>query len=84
VRVPDLEKSRRLEHVANEEGIGISVLLPEMEPHAPGVVFRPLDEDTPPIGYGVAWSPNQTSPSLESFIEVAREVAASETPPSAA
>jgi hypothetical protein len=38
-----------------------------------------LEEDTPPIGYGVAWSATQTSPFLESFIEIAREVAASET-----
>ncbi|HZB79472.1 MAG TPA: LysR substrate-binding domain-containing protein [Actinomycetota bacterium] len=85
LEVAELEDARRLELVAEGRGIGVTGTSPGVERQAfPGVVFRPLDEDTPPIGYGVAWSPNQTSPFLESFIEVAREVAASETPPSAA
>jgi DNA-binding transcriptional LysR family regulator len=44
----------------------------------PGVVFRPLDEDTPPLGYGVVWSATQASPFVDVFVDVAREVAASE------
>jgi hypothetical protein len=72
VRVPDLEESRRLEHVANGEGIGISVLHPGMEPHAPGVVFRRFEEPTPLVGYGVAWSGTQPSPFVDSFLEIAR------------
>ena len=77
VALPILEEARRLEHVANGEGIGIAVLPPGMEPQAPGVVVRHFDEPSPLISYGVAWSGTQTSPILKSFIEIAREVAAS-------
>jgi DNA-binding transcriptional LysR family regulator len=75
VRVPELEQARRLEHVANGEGIGISVLPPGMEPQAPGVVFRHFEEPPPLISYGVAWADTQPSPFLDSFLEVAREFA---------
>jgi DNA-binding transcriptional LysR family regulator len=78
VALPILEEARRLEHVANGEGIGIAVLPPGMEPQAPGVVVRHFEEPRPFISYGVAWSGAQISPFLESFIEIAREVAASE------
>jgi DNA-binding transcriptional LysR family regulator len=79
LEVAELEEARRLELVAEGKGIGITVASPGVDRQAPpGVVFRPLDEDTPRIGYGVAWSATQTSPFLESFIEIAREVAASE------
>lgn len=85
LEVAELEEARRLELVAEGKGIGVAGTSPGVEHQPlPGVVFRPLDEDTPPIGYGVVWSATQTSPFLESFIEVAREVAASETSPSAA
>jgi DNA-binding transcriptional LysR family regulator len=77
--VAELEEARRLELVAEGKGIGVAATSPGVERQAlPGVVFRPLDEDTPPIGYGVVWSATQTSPFLESFIEIAREVARSE------
>jgi len=79
LEVADIEEARRLEHVAEGKGIGLTGTPPGVQRHAlPGVVFRPLDEDTPPIGYGVAWSATQTSPFLEPFIDIAREVAASE------
>ena len=85
LEVPELEEARRLELVAEGRGIGLTGTAPGVEHSAyPGVVFRPLDGDTPRICYGVVWSATETSPFLESFIEVAREVAASETSPSAA
>lgn len=82
MEVPLLEEARRLELVAEGKGIAVTVAHPGVE--RPGIVIRPLDEDTPPIGYGVAWFPTQTSPFLEAFIELVREVAASEDPSSAA
>jgi DNA-binding transcriptional LysR family regulator len=79
LEVAELEEARRLEHVAEGKGIGVTGTPPGVDHQAvPGVVFRPLDEDTRPIGYGVAWSATQTSPFLESFIEVASEFAESE------
>ena len=80
LEVADIEEARRLEHVAAGKGFAITGTPPGVERQAPpGVVFRPLDEDTPPLGYGIAWSAIRTSPLLESFIELAREVAASES-----
>ncbi len=79
LEVADIEEARRLEHVAEGKGIGLTGAPPGTERQAPpGVVFRPLDEDTPPLGYGIAWSATRMSPLLESFIEVAREVSGSE------
>lgn len=79
LEVADIEEARRLEHVAEGKGIGVTGTAPGVERQAlPGVVFRPLDEDTPPIGYGVAWSANQASPFVDAFVDVAREVAASQ------
>ena len=81
--MPELEDARRLELVAEGKGIAVTWTSPGVEHHAfPGVVFRPLDEDTPLVGYGVAWSATQASPFVESFIEMAREVAAPEGEPS--
>ncbi len=75
LEVADIEETRRLEHVAEGKGICVSATTPGVERQAvPGIVFRPLDEDTPPIGYGVAWSATQTSPFVDAFLEVAREV----------
>ncbi len=76
VEVPVIEEGRRLELIAEGRGIGVTVMHPGAE--RAGVVLRPLDEGTPLLGYGVARSATQTSPSLESFIEVAREIAESE------
>ena len=80
VEVPLLEEARRLQLIAEGKGIGITVRHAGVPP--PGVVLRPLDEGTPTLGYGVAWSATHTSPSLESFIEVAREIADTELTPS--
>jgi DNA-binding transcriptional LysR family regulator len=83
LEVADIEEARRLEHVAEGKGIGLTGVPPGVEHQAlPGVVFRPLEEDTPRLGYGIVWSGTHTSPLLESFIEVAREVAGSEAAPS--
>jgi hypothetical protein len=46
-----------------------------MEPHVPGVVFRHFEVPVPLISYGVAWADTQPSPSVSSFLEVAREFA---------
>jgi DNA-binding transcriptional LysR family regulator len=79
MEVADLEESRRLEHVAEGKGIGLTGTPPGVHRQAPpGIVFRPLDEDTPHLGYGVAWSATQASPFVDAFVDVAREVAASE------
>jgi DNA-binding transcriptional LysR family regulator len=75
VHVPELEEARRLERVANGEGIGIAVLPRGMEPEAPGVVFRHFQEPTPLISYGVAWTDAHPSPFLDPFLEVVREFA---------
>jgi DNA-binding transcriptional LysR family regulator len=78
IALPILEEARRLEHVANGEGIGIAVLPPGMEPDAPGVAVRHFEEPTPFIGYGVAWSGTLTTPLVEAFVDVAREFAVAE------
>jgi DNA-binding transcriptional LysR family regulator len=81
LEVADLEEARRLEHVAEGKGIGLTAAPSGMEHQpVPGVVFRPLDEGTPRLGYGLAWSATQTSPLLESFIETASDLAESEVP----
>jgi DNA-binding transcriptional LysR family regulator len=85
VEVAELEDARRLELVAKGRGVGLTGTTPGVEHQAsPGVVFRPLDEDTPRIGYGVAWSATQTSPFVDAFVEVAREIAGSEPVPAPA
>jgi DNA-binding transcriptional LysR family regulator len=78
IALPILEESRRLEHVANGEGIGIAVLPPGMEPQAPGVVVRHFEEPVPFIGYGVVWSGTQTTPLVDAFLDLAREFAVAE------
>jgi DNA-binding transcriptional LysR family regulator len=79
LEVAELEEARRLEFVAEGRGIGITGTPPGVERQAPpGVVFRPLDENTPSIGYGVVWSATQTSLFLEPFIEIASDFAKSE------
>jgi DNA-binding transcriptional LysR family regulator len=76
VEVPLVEEARRLELIAEGRGVGVTVRHPGLE--RPGVVFRPLDEGTQPLRYGVAWPAIQSSPVLDSFIELAREIAASD------
>lgn len=75
IALPILEEARRLEHVANGEGIGIAVLPPGMEPQAPGVVVRHFEEPSPFISYGVAWSGTLTTPLVDAFLDLAREFA---------
>jgi DNA-binding transcriptional LysR family regulator len=78
IALPILEEARRLEHVANGEGIGIAVLPPGMEPDAPGVVVRHFEEPSPFISYGVAWSSTHTTSLVDAFLDVAREFAVAE------
>jgi DNA-binding transcriptional LysR family regulator len=78
IALPVLEEARRLEHVANGEGIGIAVLPPGMELQAPGVVVRPFEEPRPLISYGVVWSGTLTTPLVDAFLDVAREFAVAE------
>jgi DNA-binding transcriptional LysR family regulator len=78
LEVAELEEARRLELVAEGKGIGITGTSPGVERRAPGVVFRHFEEPAPFVDYGVAWSATQTSPFLESFIEIASEFAESE------
>jgi DNA-binding transcriptional LysR family regulator len=80
LHVPELEEARRHERVANGEGIGIAVLPPGMERHAPGVVFLHFEEPTPFITYGIAWSDTQSSPWMDAFLEVASEFADPKVP----
>jgi hypothetical protein len=80
--VPELEDARRLERVANGEGFGVAVLPPGFEPHAPGVAFRPVEEPTPLVGYGIVWSQGHPSPALDSFVGVASAFADATVPTS--
>ena len=80
VEVPLVEEARRLELIAEGKGVGVTVTHLGLE--RPGVVFRPLDEGTQPLRYGVAWPAIQASPFLDSFIELAREIAATDEDPS--
>ncbi len=70
--VPEIEDARRLEHVANGDGFAIAVLPAGFEPRATGVTFRPVEEPTPLVGYGIVWSQGNPSPALESFLDVAK------------
>jgi DNA-binding transcriptional LysR family regulator len=70
--VSELEEARRLQRVANGEGFGIAVVPPGPEYHAPGVAFRRIEEPTPTVGYGLAWSSGHPSPVVGSFVEVAK------------
>ncbi|MET1011829.1 MAG: LysR substrate-binding domain-containing protein [Actinomycetota bacterium] len=78
--VPEIEDARRLERVANGEGFGIAVLPEGFERGAPRVVFRPVEEPTPLVGYGIVWSQDNPSPALGSFLDVARGFADATVP----
>ena len=78
--VPEIEDARRLERVANGEGFGIAVLPAGFERGAPGVVFRPVEEPTPLVGYGIVWSQDNPSPALGSFLDVAKGFADATVP----
>ena len=74
VAVPELVEARRLLLVAKGRGLAVSILPSVAERRFPGVVFRPLDEPAPVVGYGVAWTGTHPSPFVPSFLEVAREL----------
>ena len=82
LEVAEMEEARRLDLVA--DGTGIAILVGVVERPTPGVVFRGFDDPAALIGYGVAWSGTQASRFVDAFLEVAREVAASEATTSAA
>lgn len=76
--VPELEEARRFEHVANGRGIGITAIPGLVHEHyIPGVVFRPFEDPTPFVSYGVVWSSTHLSASVGTFLDVAREFAVS-------
>jgi DNA-binding transcriptional LysR family regulator len=47
---------------------------------APGVAFRPVEEPTPLVGYGIVWNRDNPSQALESFLDVARGFADATVP----
>jgi DNA-binding transcriptional LysR family regulator len=42
--------------------------------HAPGVVFRPLCEDPPPLEVRLAWRRDDTNPALGAVVDISREL----------
>jgi DNA-binding transcriptional LysR family regulator len=72
VEIPELEEARRFAQVANGRGIAITAVPGQVERHIPGIVFRPIEEPTPFIEYGVAWASTRTSPFVPAFLDVAR------------
>lgn len=79
VEIPELG-TRRFAHVANGEGIGVTILLLDQERYILGVVFRRFEEPTPILSFGVAWADTPVSPFVDAFLDVAREFADSEVP----
>jgi hypothetical protein len=53
---------------------------PGPERHDPGVTFRPIEEPTPLVGYGIVWSQDHPSRALESFLDVAKGFADATVP----
>jgi DNA-binding transcriptional LysR family regulator len=58
-------------------GLGVS-LVPDYAARLPreGVVFRPLAEPAPLVGFGTVHDPERTTPALSAFLAVVRETAA--------
>jgi DNA-binding transcriptional LysR family regulator len=81
--VPEIEDARRLERVANGEGFAIAVLPSGFARGAPGVVFRPVDQPTPLVGYGIVWSESNPSPVLGAFLDVSSGFADATVPTAA-
>jgi DNA-binding transcriptional LysR family regulator len=65
--------------VAEGKGIAVAVFPSVADLKIPRVVFRPL-EDAPSLEYGIAWFDNNASPFTPSFVDLARELAASPDP----
>lgn len=74
--------SLRFEQVVKGEKVTVVPRPPNIEGFLPaGVVFRQLDEPAPLIDHGIVWARRQVSTFVDAFVEVAREVAASEATP---
>ena len=74
----------RLESVASGEKVTVVPRPPNIDDFlSAGVEVRRLDEPAPLIDHGVVWGRRQVSPYVDAFVEVAREVAAAEDPPTA-
>ena len=43
-------------------------------------MFRPVEEPTPLVGYGIVWSQDNPSPALGSFLDVAQGFADATVP----
>ena len=73
VEVGDTTQNTRVAEITRRSVVGIG-LAPEAEIRPPGVVYRPLEEPTPSVEYGVLWPDAHASPFVDTFVEVAREV----------
>jgi DNA-binding transcriptional LysR family regulator len=75
VEVADVLEASRLLLVAEGKGFSVPILTSLAELRIPGVAFRRFTEPAPILEYGVAWFDTHASPFVESFMQVAREVA---------
>jgi DNA-binding transcriptional LysR family regulator len=76
---PDLEEisgtdlSSRASLVASASVLSIGLEY-ETGLHAPGVVYRSVEDPRPELEYGLVWSDAGASPSVQSFVDVGRSV----------
>ena len=82
--IPQPGAGPRLEPVARGEKVTVVPQPPNIEGFLPpGVAVRRLDEPALVVDHGIIWPRQPVSAYVDAFIEVAREVAASEDSPSA-
>ncbi len=74
VEAIDMAPSARISRIAQDAGLVGVGFGSEQEMESPGVVFRHLEEPTPRIEYGLVWFDAHTSPFVEPFLAVAREL----------
>jgi DNA-binding transcriptional LysR family regulator len=67
--------SARFEMAA--DGAGIAPVMVPTEPllPVPGLVYRRVEDPTPTFEYGLLWFDDRSSPALDAFIDLARDVA---------
>jgi DNA-binding transcriptional LysR family regulator len=75
LQLADVSEGTRLQLVADGKGVTLSVLSLVGRQQVPGIVFRRIAEPTPTIECGVAWFDAHPSPLIESFLQVAGDVA---------
>ena len=69
-----IEKSTLLKLVSQELGIGLVPQWVSLGTHE-NIVFRPFSGARSKLDFGVAWRENDTSPTLKTFLQMAREEA---------